>query len=46
MSEEKKKGMDWSKDNVYDAVGRPELKPKEQPTEKCKECSTYPIYYW
>lgn len=24
----KGKGMDWSKDNVYDAIGRPDLKKK------------------
>ncbi len=24
------KGIDWSKDNVYDAIGRPDLKPTNQ----------------
>ena len=31
--EEKQKGIDYSKDNIYDAIGRPDLKPK-----CCTEC--------
>ena len=26
------KGIDWSKDNVYDGIGRPDLKPKKECT--------------
>ena len=41
FSSKEGKGIDWSKDNVYDAVGRPDLKPENQLEEKCKDCSTY-----
>jgi hypothetical protein len=33
--EEVKSGLDYSKNNVYDAIGRPDLKPKSKP--KCCE---------
>lgn len=46
MKEEtrEEKGIDWSKNNIYDAINRPDLKPEEQKTsfaeKTCKECST------
>jgi len=28
MTHEENKGIDYTKDNIYDAIGRPDLKPK------------------
>lgn len=41
MNQENKKGIDYSKDNIYDAIGRPELKPKNNIDKILEEFREY-----
>jgi len=37
MNKRKKTGIDWSKKDMYEGIGRPDLKPRENKMKKLKE---------